>query len=190
MPFGDKWAHRLALEGIIPAEDEALYSYGLRQSGVFLLNIVTILLLGYCLGMLGESIVFIVAYFPIRRMAGGYHARTQWACYLWGIVLIVAVLMAVRLLAWNLPLSVILLLVSGGVIFAFSPVEDQNKPLDEQEAVHYRRRARQFWVVEIALYFILVMGEAFSLAMTLTVALTALSVMLILGRIKNSAGNK
>ena len=29
--LSEKWAHQLAMHDVIPAEDEALYSYGFRQ---------------------------------------------------------------------------------------------------------------------------------------------------------------
>ena len=188
--LGDKWAHWLALEGIIPAEDEALYSYGLRQSGVFLLNVVTILALGWCLGMIGESVVFILAYFPIRRMAGGYHAGTQKVCYLLGIVLTLAVLWTVRLLGWRLGLSFVLLAMGSGLIWLLAPVEDRNKPLDGREVVRFRRRARQFLLAELAIYGLLAVSGAKTLAMTLAVSLAALGVMLLLGWGKNYFAGK
>jgi len=43
------------------------------------------------------------------------------------------------------------LIVSAILIFAFSPIEDKNKPLDEIEKKVYRRRAMVAWTVEVLL---------------------------------------
>ena len=97
----EKWAHGLAANGVISQEDEALYNYGLRQGVVFLLNTAAIIMVGWLLGMVKESVVFMLSYLPLRRMAGGYHARTQLRCYLLGMVLTTSVLLAVKWLPWN-----------------------------------------------------------------------------------------
>lgn len=182
--LSEKWAHGLAANGVIFQEDEALYSYGLHQSVVFLLNTVAIILVGWLLGMVKESVMFIVAYLPIRRMAGGYHARTQLRCYLWGIVLITVVLLSVKMIPWNLPLSSGVLLTASAIIFCLAPVEDSNKPLDKQERQKFGRRARQLLVIEIAVYLGLVAMKQSDLAVTLVVSLSALSVMLVAGKVK------
>lgn len=41
----------------------------------------------WLLGRVKESVMFMLAYLPLRRMADGYCARTQLSCYIWGIVL-------------------------------------------------------------------------------------------------------
>ncbi len=61
---------------IIKEKDKELYLYGLQQGAFILVNIVTTLLIGYAFDMIWQSVVFMVAYLPLRAFAGGYHART------------------------------------------------------------------------------------------------------------------
>ena len=49
----------MVAQQIIPAEDQAIYQYGLQQGFVLLLNILTILALGLLNHMLLESVVFL-----------------------------------------------------------------------------------------------------------------------------------
>jgi len=86
---------------IIDSEDSELYTYGLRQGALILLNILTILTVGKMFGMLWESLIFMVTYIPLRTYAGGYHARTQLKCYISSVVLIVAVLLGIRFIPWT-----------------------------------------------------------------------------------------
>jgi len=66
---------------IINSEDSELYTYGLQQGALMFLNILTIVFVGRMLGMLWQSVVFMVTYIPLRTYAGGYHARTQWGYF-------------------------------------------------------------------------------------------------------------
>ena len=169
------------MHDMIPAEDEALYSYGFRQGAVFLLNIATMLCIGWLMGMVKETMTFMLTYLPLRRMAGGYHARTQLRCYLLGIVLTISVLLAVKWLPWNLPLCSVLLLVSSGIIIWLAPVEDENKPLDEAERRRYSLRVRQILAIENGTYIVLTIWSQFELAMVLTIELLILCLLLVIG---------
>lgn len=62
---------------IIIEENSNLYSYGLQQGLLMILNIATILGIGMVLNMVWESIVFLLTFIPLRSNAGGYHAKTQ-----------------------------------------------------------------------------------------------------------------
>ena len=181
--LSEKWAHQLAMHDVIPAEDEALYSYGFRQGAVFLLNIATMLCIGWRMGMVKETIIFMLSYLPLRRMAGGYHARTQLRCYLLGIVLTVSVLLAVKWLPWNLYLCSVLLIVSTGIIIWLAPVEDQNKPLDEMEKEIFKRKSRLLVVADICLCTGLVLLGKFNLAIMVVYSLDVLCCMLLIGKI-------
>ncbi len=178
----EKWAHGLAANGVISQEDEALYSYGLRQGVVFLLNTAAIIMVGWLLGMVKETIVFMLTYLPLRRMAGGYHARTQLRCYLLGILLTTSVLLAVKWLPWNVYLCSVLLAVASVIIVWLAPVEDSNKPLDEAEKAHYGKRTRQLLLVAIVAYVALAIGTWTELASVVLLALVALDIMLLLGK--------
>lgn len=57
MSLSEKWAHRLAANGVISQEDEALYSYGLRQGGILLRNVTTIICIGWIMGIIRERVL-------------------------------------------------------------------------------------------------------------------------------------
>lgn len=180
--LNEKWAHQLAMHNMIPAEDEALYSYGFRQGAVLLLNIATMLCIGWRMDMVKESMTFMLTYLPLRRMAGGYHARTQLRCYLLGIVLTISVLLAVKWLPWKLPLCSVLLLVSSGIIIWLAPVEDQNKPLDDVEKRQYSRETREILIVDIVAWVCFIVLKQGYLASVIVVSLLAINMMLLLGK--------
>lgn len=176
----DRWADALAREGIVSAEDVELYSYGLSQGLLFLLNIATALLVGALLGEMAACVVFMACYLPLRSMAGGYHARTPLRCYVLGIVLVAAALAAVKWLPWTGTLIVLAAALASVLIWRLAPVADANKPLDEAEILRYRGKARK---LTLGVWLVVLGGLLISqpLAASGAVALLANSLMLVLG---------
>lgn len=129
-----------------------LYEYAIYiiLSGLF--HVLTILVLGICFNMLIESLVFYGSFISIRKFAGGYHAKTPSRCYLFSVSVSIAVLCLIKaiyiyysssLIIWLLLIE----LVCAIFIFFVSPLESDNKPLDEKEERIYRIVAR--WIVTI-----------------------------------------
>ena len=166
---------------IIPAEDSAIYEYGLQQGFILLLNIVTMLLLGLLNHMLLESILFIFAYSPLRTFAGGFHARTQMRCYLGGIVLTQAVLLAIRFIPQQLPGLLLLAAFAFAIIFALAPVADSNKPLTVKEKHVFRQKAHRLLFVVLTVAVILLSLHYTQAAAAIIISLDALAIMLLLG---------
>lgn len=171
--------------GTINAEDRDIYHYGLREGLILLANIATTLAIGLALGMFWMSILFLIVYMPLRSNAGGVHAATRWRCYVYGCLLTAAVLVAVRFIPWSPWIILPIALISSLVIYLLSPVEDANKPLDEDEIRVYRRRSH--WLVGGVLLGITVcmLLDWLRIAGCMSVSLGALGVMLVLGWGKN-----
>jgi len=171
--------------GIIKAEEKELYSYGLQQGLIIIANVLTTIVMGVVFGMGWESIVFMAAYLPLRSFAGGYHAKTQLRCYLFSIVLTSAVLLAIKFIVWAKFINLGLALFAGVIIFILAPVEDSNKPLDHAEVAVYKKRTRIILITELFV-MLLMMGLGLSqIPHCISISLTALSGMLLLGKFKN-----
>jgi accessory gene regulator B len=183
--FFDRVAKRLADYGGLQAEDQDLCAYGLQQGLVLIVNLVTTLLIGLAWGMVWHSVVFLIAYVPIRSYAGGYHAKTPWRCYLWSILLMITVLALIRLILWTSILCVALASGASILILALAPVETYNKPLDQLEIARYGQRTRVILIIELGvLGLALAFGWGFMVP-GISMALLVLSVMLVLGALQN-----
>jgi accessory gene regulator B len=176
----------LVSAGAVPSEDKALYEYGIRMGIWMVINVATAVLIGLFLGMLWQSIVFLLAYNPVRTYAGGYHASNHFTCYLLSIPMMLAVLFGIKLVPWNGYIFITALLCAYIVIEMLAPVEDSHKPLNEREKQVYKGRSRIYSLMlagaAIILWFIGMIQTSLSIVMALGVA----AVMLILGAIKNS----
>jgi len=167
---------------IIAPEDRELYTYGLQQGALMLLNILTILFVGRMFGMLWQSVVFMITYIPLRTYAGGYHARTQLGCYISSVVLIVAMLLVIKFIPWTNFILITISIISGLIIYILSPVEDSNKPLDSTEVKVYGKKARMILGFEFGVLILMIVFGENSVAECLSVSLFTLGVMLVMGK--------
>lgn len=176
--------------GIIKKEDRELYIYGLHQGLIIILNVLTTITIGVILGRVWASILFMFAYFPLRSCAGGYHAKTPLRCYLISIIMIISVLSSMTLPIWNNVNSSIFVLVSSIVIILYAPVEDGNKPLDAKETIIFKKRTRVILCILVSMVLIFHVVGLLEVSHCITLALVTLSIMLVLGKIKNMSERK
>ena len=170
--------------GVIPSEDKDLYTYGLEQGTLMVLNIATTIVIGIVLRMVWQSILLTLVYIPLRTYAGGYHARTQFRCYIFSIGTMSITLLGIKLIPWTSIICLMVALCAGSIVFLFAPVEDSNKPLDQMEIVIYRKKTRMilsFLLVVNLLFWIL--GQK-QVLICITMAIGLLAMMLVVGKVK------
>jgi len=173
----------LVRAGVIERKDQNIYSYGIQQGIVSLLNIITTLVIGAIVHAFYQSIVFIVAYIPLRHFAGGYHAKTQFRCYVFSIFYVSSLLLAITKLYVSDLTQAIMFIISSIIIICISPVEACTKPLDSIEVKLYKNRACFIWMCEalVSIFSKLLHLEAISISIIWIFSF--LSFMLLLGKI-------
>ena len=77
-----KISRTLAVNDIIPDEDEASYAYSLEILLATVMNFAVLLVTALCFGRLVETLLFSAGFVPFRMLNGGYHAKTHWGCML------------------------------------------------------------------------------------------------------------
>lgn len=181
----DKMATAFANNNIIAPEEKELYAYGLQEGFLMIWNMLTTVMLGMMFHLVWESIIYMVAYIPVRVYAGGYHAKTQLRCYFFSIGMTVLSLAVIKWITWSYIICFIMSALSGGIIFMLSPVEDANKPLDEIEIKVYRKKARRALFIALGMIILFTIWGKDLPAVSVAVAMATLGIMLVLGKIKN-----
>jgi len=125
---------------------------------------------------------------PLRVYAEGYHARTQIECYVFSIVMIISVLLAIEFIPWTNFICIAISTISALIIYTLSPVEDTNKPLGAAEVKVYGKKAKIILGLELGVLILLMSFGIESFAECLTVSLFVQSFMLVCGNIKNNLG--
>ena len=185
----EKITNAIAQNGTIKAEDKELYKYGIQQGMMILLNLCTTLIIGAVFKMVWQSILFTVAYIPIRSYAGGYHSKTPQRCYIFSILMIIAVLWGMKYFNNTYFICIALLVFASIIILLLSPVEDKNKPLDKLEKRIYKKRTLIILGIEILIILLFLVIDILSISFCMVIALFSLSIMLVLGRIKIALSN-
>lgn len=166
-------------------EDKEVYRYGIQQGLNLALNILTTIVIGALCGMVYPSILFLVCYMPLRSFCGGYHAKTHLHCYIYSVIMITSILLVTKYAVFNIVLYEILVLISLIIILILAPVEDENKKLDSVEKGVFRKRAYIIAFLEVLLYHIILFTSFTNSCKILSTALFSLSILMIIGSIKN-----
>ncbi len=142
--LGEKIAHKLAVSGTISSDDVDLYSYGFFLLLSSALYLVVVAIFGIAFGILWESIVFYFLFSVIREYAGGIHAKTEHGCMLSTILALLLSTVGIRgmLQAEHSTMAMMLLIVGCAVVFLFSPMDVQEKPLSINDRLYYQRISR------------------------------------------------
>lgn len=134
-------AHRWVTSGVISKEDEGNYYYGLQLLLSTLFNLAIIIGLSIIFRAPLAWISFMLAFVPLRLTAGGFHAKTHWAC----IGSFCTAYACLLLLSIKLPYaaygtaSTIAACSSLVIIYFLSPVAANNKPLTMFQTSRFRR---------------------------------------------------
>lgn len=183
--FFDKVADWLVFNGNIKAEEKDIYMYGLQQGTIIILNIITTIIIGSLFGMVRQSILFMVAYLPLRSFAGGYHARTQARCYLYSMILTAAVLVVIRFTTMINFIIIGSVVIASIIILLLAPVEDDNKHLDQVEVKVYKKLVIIILTCELCAMTLLYVLNYYIIALCIIVSIITLAIMLVFGEIVN-----
>lgn len=150
--------------------DEELYLYGIRQLKMTLLNLATIIVIGFLFGMVMEGLVFALCYVLLRKVSGGFHAGSNISCYLLSVLFYTLSLFIVKMTEpsfiielWGIILFVILI--------SFMPVENENKRLSETEKKTFQRFAVFLYPVLFCISYVLLRLHVDSFYKTIEVAI-------------------
>lgn len=186
MNVGDKFFRHLVdtfvEQNIVKEEQKEWYIFGMKQGAVMLFNLCTAICIGLYFHMVWQTLLFLFCYIPLRTFAGGYHARTQFRCYVLSVGMILLALVCIREIPWSHLLSVGITVCSCMIIFCLVPIEDPNKPLDSLEVQVYGQKAKVILAMIVSVISLGIIRDWNMLIHSACIALGMLAVMLILGK--------
>jgi accessory gene regulator B len=181
----EKYVENLVHQNIIESDKQQIYSYGIRQGILIIINIATVVLVGIVLDMLPESMVFLATYMLIRTYAGGYHAKSQLGCYIFSTVAMTVILLGIKHITFSCFIYLIAALISATIIYVLSPIENINKPLSQKEKTLYGKKSRTlvsiFTTISLIMWFVGIKNIAKSIVM----AMLLVGVLMIIEKIIN-----
>lgn len=176
------------LNGFLNEKDRNKYVYAYEVLVNQVLNISIAAFLAIAAHKLKEIIVFLIVYIPLRKYAGGYHAKSNEKCILYSsaiIVLIIFLNMLSGRLLDNPAMVILSLFLAMSGVWSIAPVESVNKVLNVKERIKYKRKIHIYCAVHVAAVVLnaLVLKQEYIL-LNITFGYIAIFLLLLKGRYK------
>lgn len=142
-------------------------------------------LVGFVFNMVMESIIYIIAYIPLRTFAGGYHAKTQTLCYVMSSLQIIISLLLIKYFMTNTYCYFFIIVVCVSGIVLIAPVETRNKPLSQSEILVYCNKTRKILTIEFLIAVLCLLLNWVKISKTIFIACFILFLIMLVGKLKN-----
>lgn len=166
---------------IINEEEKEIVEYGLEMIGNMMLGIGIVSVIGLLQQCVWESLTLWVILVPLRKNAGGYHAKTRGRCFIFSTVIIFMAVMCIKN-DWHKPIYTMILVIFSLIIFSFAPVDTANKELGYQEICIYRKRTRVILLMDCILYLVAGMNQWMMLRKIISMAVMISGLLVLLGK--------
>lgn len=137
----EAFVRKLVSNEIISLNEADIYKFGLECFLLKIIHCISYFIIAVCFQMVPELIVIGSILIPLRRSAGGYHARSKSGCYLFSCCYIAILLFlseaAIQPLFWWGAL-----VIADAVLYFKSPADNENKRLDKAEVEYFRKKTR------------------------------------------------
>lgn len=150
------------IKGNITEEERNKYVYAYEVLLNQLINISIAMALALISCELKAVLLFLVIYIPLRKYAGGFHAKTNERCIIYSSLMIIGVIFLNKWLRCFVSGYENIMAICSLVLLAFicymAPVEAENKKLDVEESRKYKRKV---YIISIIHIFILAVNLLF-----------------------------
>lgn len=166
-----------------------LYEYAIYILLSSIFHFLSVIAFGLIFNLIFESIVFYSSFILIRKFAGGYHAKKPISCYLFSIIVTFIILGLMKCLLCNteyLNLYVVIFIAVICMIFiwALSPMDTENNPLNAREKKIYKKITM---IISLAIFISVVVCSVFKvyhIILPLSCGLFMSSLVLIMRKIQ------
>lgn len=171
-------------KGMIKKEERQMYEYGFTIAFEMGLGLLICFGIAGLLHMIWEAILFWVIFIPLRSYAGGLHLKRYSACLFLSCLTFSGILLLVRFVEVSVYISFAILVLLQFFVFLLYPVENVNREVDWEEDAFFKKRLRQFLIVDGLIGMICVgLGRDRDL-MLITATFAMVVVTMILGKYK------
>ena len=180
-----EWAVAYAIRlGYIKEEEQEEYTYGLDLVMSVIVSDLTMLIIGIIMKMIPQVIIFGFMYKFIRKYVGGYHCDSALTCLISSSTMCLCVLLAIKYLPYNLGVYIVATVLSIGVLFAISPIEAINKPLEEIEVKVFGKRARIVLCITLVIFGVICALGLTEMVKTMAISVVDILLFAVMGKIK------
>ncbi len=129
---------------LIQKKDKKIYSYCFEILFSTVINLVFVLIVSVIFNKVPEMFFYLAGFIPLRRVAGGFHAKTHFRCFCTLVVTYSIFLMILSYTAVHLNCFFFCILQGLSILFVFifAPVQNENRPISKEERKRFQRKSR------------------------------------------------
>lgn len=160
--ISDALARWLELEGTISSNEHTLFTYAIYSCLFGLLPIGIVLVLGICLGMIQEGIIFISPFMLLRKFSGGFHLKSSRICLVVTTGTLALAMGLIKFIAHTGHTEILsfFVFISVGCLYLFSPIDNQARKLSDKERKNFCTTARMLSIGSLIWYVLLSRGPS------------------------------
>lgn len=140
--------------GIIKEDDYEVYKYGLELLIALILTTGIIIIVSLFVDKFIETILYLIGFFSVRVICGGYHAKHHYSCFIATTSSYFLFLLLNYCFCSKPYLNLVagfMTIVSAILIIAFAPIEHPDNPMTE-----YRKNRNRFFSLILSIIICLV----------------------------------
>lgn len=169
---------------IISAEEAEIYQFGIECFLLKAVNCLSYLIIAVLMEMLLELLVMGGILIPLRRSAGGYHAKTKVGCYIFSCVVVAAALFVCRVLSMHY-VWYAMLFFANFLVFFLAPVDNKNKIMDTAEKRYFREKTLKVLLAANLACFLAILIGSKQLYGPAIMGVFVAGLLIVLGKRKN-----
>ena len=139
----------------VKREDADIIAFGVKYGLITLAEILGMVVISFLMRELIPGAVILIAFISIRVYAGGYHAKTLPRCVVMSTILFTLIILGYKMLYLPIIVKGLIALFLGVLILIFSPVENDNRRLSENEKKVFKNRALLFYSISLIIFMLI-----------------------------------
>lgn len=139
----------------VKREDADIIAFGVKYGLITLAEILGMVVISFLMRELIPGAVILIAFISIRVYAGGYHAKTLPRCVVMSTILFTLIILGYKMLYLPIIVKGLIALFLGVLILIFSPVENDNRRLSENEKKVFKNRALLFYSISWIIFILI-----------------------------------
>lgn len=170
--------------GIISKEDIEIYQFGIECFVLKFVNCLSYIIIGFLMKMPLELFLMGGILIPLRRSAGGYHAKTRAGCYLFSCIVVTLALSLCRI-QFVQYIWYAMLFIADLFIMLLAPVDNENKIMDTSEKAHFRKKTMKLLIITNILCSVGILIKNRQLFVPMIMGIVVSAFLVVLGKYKN-----
>ena len=168
--IAERMADSLARNSIIDESEKELYVYAVYTLVSQVFPLILVMITGALMGKIMEGILFIIPFLCIRKFSGGFHAKHMHTCIFSSCIICTICIYLTGVIRYGIMITAAMIAASFSLVL-FSPVENENRKLEEDERSRYKKITAVLAVLFLVIYMLCAVLKLYRIAVCIAVGI-------------------